>query len=103
MSEVKAIRCFCCGVRFDPASMLDEPNWPATEFEAHGNWGSTVYDPHDGKSKLRIRICDACLINNRHAVDEFGQQLPDSIRPDVAEYLATADRLQISVGATSII
>lgn len=31
------------------------------EFTATGNYGSTVYDPIDARTHLRVNICDECV------------------------------------------
>jgi hypothetical protein len=36
--------------------------WAATVFTAHGNYGSTVFDPFlTSEAYLKVAICDRCL------------------------------------------
>lgn len=61
--------CFVCGRGLVPVSLhaaiqCDD----AVMFEAHGNYGSTVFDPMDGRKSLLINVCDACLVQRRDRV-----------------------------------
>lgn len=38
----------------------------ANEFRAHGQYGSTVFDPVDG-TYLAVNICDECIVQAGHA------------------------------------
>lgn len=67
--------CLVCGKPLDPAippGVHDRShNQPdeAVVFRAHGQYGSTVFDPMDG-TYLEINICDNCVtrlaVNIRH-------------------------------------
>lgn len=60
--------CFGCGQALSPALEELDHNQPygATIFRAHGQYGSTVFDPMNwgsGVEKfLEINICDTCLV-----------------------------------------
>lgn len=57
--------CVICGYEPEDASGPFNYNQPynATTFNAHGQYGSTIFDPFDGGiSKLELNICDLCLI-----------------------------------------
>lgn len=42
------------------------------EFRSYGNYGSTVYDPIDNRTFLRVNICDKCVkeLSRKGMVDE---------------------------------
>ena len=86
--------CFCCGVELDYASAFPEDSacFPATNFTATGNWGSTIYDgPEPGH--LEINICDGCVIAGRERMIVHGErELPNDIRDDIKAYLTAAPR-----------
>ena len=83
-------RCFCCNIEL-ATSCGDEKDWPATIFEATGNWGSTVFDPFNGESRLIIRICDKCVVKKQHKIVEIGNDLQRELRDEVAEYFEEID------------
>lgn len=59
--------CFACGKELRPAWESPDGEFPSTQawdaviFSSPGNFGSAVFDEMDG-SRLRINICDACLV-----------------------------------------
>lgn len=61
--------CLFCGSRLAAASPA-LPFTPGTAFEASGNYGSGVFDPHGptGHRQVRLRVvlCDACLVKLAH-------------------------------------
>lgn len=63
--------CFICQRQLHPTFPgPDSDNTPsgATTFIAHGNYGSTVWDPASDSRWLEINICDVCLRERRHAI-----------------------------------
>lgn len=59
--------CFRCGKDLDPANgdMPHNQPYAGTIFRAHGQYGSTVFDPNvwdAPKEFLEINICDGCLL-----------------------------------------
>ncbi len=80
--------CFRCGVEFDTSYRNGPKDWPGVIFDAHGNWGSTVFDPCDDPiGFLRIRICDRCVIENKNKIALFKAELPDELGEAAAEYI----------------
>jgi hypothetical protein len=81
--------CFVCGIKLAKATTFpqEEPCWPATEFTATGNWGSTILDGPEQKS-WTIKICDGCIVARRESIQAAGEEVPLDIRDDVKEYLA---------------
>lgn len=64
------LACFVCRLALEPAfgkggidGDTHQP-WGALMFTAHGNYGSTVYDPLGMGSHecLMINICDSCIV-----------------------------------------
>lgn len=55
--------CIVCGKKLEPMDS-GSPNHAAdaNEFRAHGQYGSTVFDPLDG-SYLAVNICDPCVVD----------------------------------------
>ena len=51
----------------------------ALEFQASGNFGSTVYDPLDSRTHLRVTICDECV--RQAAVKGLVQEATVTPRP----------------------
>jgi len=47
-----------------------EEYWPhdALVFEATGNYGSRIFDPMTGQKRLRVVICDSCVLQNSDKV-----------------------------------
>jgi hypothetical protein len=61
--------CLCCGKALGPAwrgseSPSPPPPSEATVFYAHGNFGSTVWDPQNDSRHLTIFVCDGCLVEH---------------------------------------
>lgn len=69
------LTCFKCGwelTSISPGGQDRQPNG-GTVFRAHGNYGSSVWDPMNGAQSrhtvtLEINLCDACLINGYRQV-----------------------------------
>lgn len=57
--------CIVCGRELDPAfgEEFQDGNQPfgGTVFVAHGQYGSTVFDPMNN-NYLEVNICDGCLV-----------------------------------------
>ena len=58
--------CICCEKSIkhcgpDGEDCFSNPPNDATVWTSHGNYGSTLYDPMDGKDTLETFICDECL------------------------------------------
>jgi hypothetical protein len=61
VSEIQP--CIACGAKLEPAFNDEEsPPHNGLVFEAHGNYGSTLYDngPLQGRW-LQVTICDDCV------------------------------------------
>ena len=63
--------CFHCGVLIEPSGseyFHDRNPYPcvqgAVEFEATGNYGTTLWDDRDFGELLHVVICDKCLFDN---------------------------------------
>lgn len=64
--------CFACGEQLQPVfTMLTRKPAEAIEFCAHGQYGSTVFDPQDD-SQIQINICDPCLLARKDRVWHVG-------------------------------
>src|SRR4051794_10900173 len=58
-----ALPCVVCGCELeDVGHGGGDGNQPyaGTAFQSHGHYGSTIYDPMDGRY-IEINICDPCL------------------------------------------
>jgi hypothetical protein len=82
----KPLPCIICGVELAPSFRGHGPQHipsQGTMFEAHGNYGSTVWDPPvSGSRSLTINVCDKCLVENVERVAELVHQYPpdDEVR-----------------------
>lgn len=68
-------QCFCCG-----KSTGDMTEAIGTVFYAHGNYGSTVFDPMNGAYSLGIRVCDECLRERAARVVSCRSEKADPVR-----------------------
>jgi hypothetical protein len=60
--------CIICDKELDAVAPEFQTNQPydAVSFIAYGQYGSTVFDPCDGRGTyLEVNICDECLIKKR--------------------------------------
>lgn len=71
--------CFGCGEKLDEISDNDPHQHNATIFYARGNYGSGVFDPMNSRLRLKINICDGCLVKNkdRTILLKTSQPLPE--------------------------
>lgn len=65
-----ALPCIACGRQLENVT-ADAGNQPyaGTAFVTHGHYGSTAYDPIDGRY-LELNICDLCLVSHHDRVIE---------------------------------
>lgn len=52
----------CAAVPESVDEGTDYHPYGATEFETHGHYGSTAYDPMDSDRVLILNVCDKCLV-----------------------------------------
>lgn len=65
--------CISCKQQVD-----SQEYWPldALVFEATGNYGSSIFDPMTGHRRLRVVICDDCVVANADHV-----KIVEEVRP----------------------
>ena len=75
MPDRPYFRCFACGIPLEPAieDVGDDrtvPVCPGLHFQAHGNYGCTIFDPGppSPESHLEIVVCDWCLLERSDRV-----------------------------------
>lgn len=58
---INAKPCVVCGEKLEDADVLaDNQPYGGTTFISHGQYGSTAYDPMDGRY-IELNLCDPCL------------------------------------------
>jgi hypothetical protein len=57
----RPVPCIVCGKQLRDIGSGDQNHAnDANSFRAHGQYGSTIFDPLDG-SYLEVNICDSCI------------------------------------------
>lgn len=60
--------CLACGEEQGYLYSPADGECAGTVFTAHGNYGSTVFDPMDLRYRLQILICDECMKSKAESV-----------------------------------
>lgn len=57
------MNCIVCDRDLREVFNDEDYNQPyaGTAFKSYGHYGSTIFDPMDGKSFIELYICDTCL------------------------------------------
>lgn len=59
--NVGLLCCIRCEKTLESAQENPTTPYAGTEFDARGQWGSTVFDPNDPRLRLEIVVCDECM------------------------------------------
>lgn len=69
-------KCFCCDKDLNVTNGSDPtigyPVYGGLWFRSNGNYGSTIFDPHDDSDEfIRIIICDDCIRKNPEKIEHI--------------------------------
>jgi len=89
--------CISCGKELEAVDSISKTNQPyeGTVFHGFGQYGSTVFDPMNGRDYLELNVCDGCLVSKaREGKVLLGQKVQRVVEstpltpwdPDLEEY-----------------
>lgn len=62
----RVLPCLVCGTELERVARMSAQPVGALTFEAHGQYGSAVFDPMDATQSLTVNVCDGCLTSAAH-------------------------------------
>jgi len=91
----EALSCIACGKELKNVdeTAANQP-YKGTAFQSHGHYGSTIYDPMDGRY-IEINVCDECLKDKRERVLEGREAKPVMFDDALVGWCKTPGRMPV--------